>query len=126
MASGTFALLFDSDCGFCRWTTDRILAWDRKRRLRPVALQDAEARELLRGMPPQHRMASWHLVTPDGRVYSAGAAVGPLLRLLPGGTPLAVFADGFPRTTARAYAAIARNRGRLGRLLAGIRKDPGE
>jgi predicted DCC family thiol-disulfide oxidoreductase YuxK len=126
MASRTFALLFDADCGFCRWATDRILAWDRGRRLRPVALQDAEAGELLRGVPYERRVASWHLVSPEGRVYSAGAAVGPLLRLLPGGTPLAAFADAFPRTTARAYAAIARNRGRLGRLLARIRKDPGE
>jgi predicted DCC family thiol-disulfide oxidoreductase YuxK len=125
MASPTFALLFDADCGFCRWATDRILAWDRRKRLRPVALQDAEAGELLRQMPPERRMASWHLVTPGGRVYSAGAAVGPLLRLLPGGAPLAVLADASPRTTSRAYAAVARNRGRLGRLLARTRKGSG-
>ena len=33
-------------------------------------------------------MASWHLVV-DGDVYSGGAAAAPLLRLLPGGRPLA-------------------------------------
>ncbi len=62
-------------------------------------------------------MGSWHLVTPDGRMYSAGAAVSPLLRLLPGGRPLAAVADAFPKTTERAYRWVARHRERLGRSL---------
>jgi predicted DCC family thiol-disulfide oxidoreductase YuxK len=109
-------LLFDSDCGFCRWAVDKVLAWDRRGRLRPVALQAAEADDLLPGLEPEVKMASWHLVTPDRRAYSGGAAAPPLLRLLPGGTPPAALLARFPRLTERAYRLVARNRDRFGRL----------
>ena len=36
------AILFDSDCGFCRWTLGWVLRWDRARRLRPVEIQAPE------------------------------------------------------------------------------------
>ena len=110
-------LLYDSDCGFCRWSVDKVLAWDRRRTLRPLPLQDPEAAGLLPGMDEAERMGSWHLVTADGRVYSAGAAAPPLLRLLPGGrTPAGVLAA-FPRMTNRAYEFVARNRDSFGRLV---------
>ena len=76
-------LLYDADCGFCRWSIDKLLAGDRDRRIRPVPLQSAEADTLLPGMPHDKKMASWHLVTPDGAVYSAGDAIAPLMELLP-------------------------------------------
>src|SRR5262249_60221531 len=31
-------LIYDPDCGFCRWCLGKVLAWDRHRTLRPVAL----------------------------------------------------------------------------------------
>jgi predicted DCC family thiol-disulfide oxidoreductase YuxK len=110
-------LLYDSDCGFCRWSVDKVLAWDRRGRLRPVALQDAQAGALLDGMAAAERMRSWHLVLPDGRLYSAGAALAPLTRLLPGGRPLAVLLSLAPGLTERTYRLVARNRDRFGRLL---------
>jgi predicted DCC family thiol-disulfide oxidoreductase YuxK len=110
-------ILYDADCGFCLWSLHRILAWDRNNRLRPVALQDAEADRLLPGMDERQKMRSWHLVTPDGKVYSSGAAVAPLMRLLPAGTPLAALASTFPRSTESLYRWVARNRGKLGRVL---------
>ena len=110
-------LLYDSDCGFCRWSVDKVLAWDRHRRLRPLALQDSEADVLLAGMDAEKKMASWHLVTADGGVHSGGAAASPLLRLLPGGRPLAALFSAFPGVTERAYRVVARNRDRLGRLV---------
>jgi predicted DCC family thiol-disulfide oxidoreductase YuxK len=110
-------LLYDSDCGFCRWSVDKVLAWDRRGRVRSMELQDPEADSLLGGMDQDVRMASWHLVTPDGRVYSAGAAAPPLLRLLPGGKPLAAVLAAFPGVTNRAYRTVARNRDRFGRLV---------
>lgn len=120
------AILYDRDCGFCRWATDKLLTWDRRRGLRPVALQDPEAERLLAGIPEDQRMASWHLVTPDGRVRSAGAAAAPLLRSLPGGRPLAALAEGFPTATERLYSWVARHRGSLGRFLGteACRVDP--
>lgn len=110
-------VLFDEDCGFCRWAAGKLLAWDRRGRLRPVALQDPEAEQLLVGMDRGRQMASWHLVDLDGRIRSAGRAVAPLLRLLPAGTPLAVVAESFPKTTDRLYDWISRHRERLGSLL---------
>jgi predicted DCC family thiol-disulfide oxidoreductase YuxK len=110
-------LLYDSDCGFCRWSTAKILSWDRHGRLRPVALQEPESERLLPGMDEKTKMQSWHLVTPDGRVWSAGAAFPPLLRLLPGGGPLAALASALPRATERAYRWVSGHRDWLGRRL---------
>jgi predicted DCC family thiol-disulfide oxidoreductase YuxK len=112
-----WVVLYDQDCGFCRWAMGKLLAWDRRGRLRAVALQAHEVDELLPGLDRHQQMASWHLLTPDGRVRSAGRAVAPLLRLLPGGRPLAVVAESFPRTTDRLYDWISRHRERLGSLL---------
>ena len=87
MAQAT--VLYDRDCGFCRWCLGKVLAWDRRRSLRPVALQSDQGESLLAGMPEAKRLASWHLVDEEGTVRSAGAAFPGLLRLLSGGAPLA-------------------------------------
>jgi predicted DCC family thiol-disulfide oxidoreductase YuxK len=110
-------LLYDADCGFCRWSLAKILAWDRRGALRPVSLQSEEADELLRGMPEEQRMASWHLVDPEGELHSAGAGLPPLLRLLPGGAPAAALAARAPRLTERGYRWVAGHRSLFGRLI---------
>jgi len=110
-------LLYDADCGFCRWSLAKLLAWDRRRALRPVPISSAEGEALLGDLGDQ-RDASWHLVVDGGR-YSAGAALPPLLRLLPGGAPLAWLTARMPRLTQASYSLIAANRGRLGPLLSG-------
>jgi predicted DCC family thiol-disulfide oxidoreductase YuxK len=94
-----------------------VLAWDRRRALRPVALQDPEAARLLAGMGEAERMASWHLIGADGRVVSGGAAFVPLGRLLPGGRPLAALAERCPGAAERAYHLVADHRLALGRLV---------
>ena len=33
-------LLYDSDCGFCRWLVDKVLLWDRRGRVKSMELQD--------------------------------------------------------------------------------------
>jgi predicted DCC family thiol-disulfide oxidoreductase YuxK len=85
--------------------------------VRPLALQDPRAVELLAPMDERRRLASWHLVAPDGTVCSAGAAAPPLFRLLPGGGPLAALTAALPGATEAAYAWIARHRGAVGRGL---------
>ncbi len=110
-------ILYDPDCGFCRVCVALLLRWDRHGRLRPVALTDPEADRLLEGMPEDERMASWHLVTSDGAVRSAGTAFSPLLRLLPGGAPLAGLAERFPRAADRGYRWVADHRTLFGRPL---------
>src|SRR5919204_3956635 len=110
------AILHDRDCGFCRWALALILRWDRRRALRPVALQEPEAARLLAGMPEEERMASWHLAEPMGEVHSGGPAAGPLFHLLPGGPPLAALVERFPRAAERAYRWVADHRSQFGRL----------
>ena len=116
-ASATHAVLYDSDCGFCKWSLDKILAWDRHERLRPVAIQSPEGQELLSEVDPTARLDSWHLVEPGGKLSSAGAGAAPLARLLPAGRPLAFLFERFPRTTDRAYRWVADHRDRLARLV---------
>jgi predicted DCC family thiol-disulfide oxidoreductase YuxK len=110
-------VLYDEDCGFCRWSADKLKAWDRRGALRFRPLQSSEADRLLEAVPHERRTTSWHLVEADGRAWSAGAAVSRVLRALPGGAPLATLAESMPGVTDRLYAEVARRRGVLGRLL---------
>ena len=111
-------ILYDEDCGLCRWVLAKVLAWDRRRALRPVAIQSAEGGELLADLSEEQRLASWHLIR-EGHRYSAGGAFPPLLVLLPGGRPLARLAKGRSGATERAYRLVADNRSAFGRLIPG-------
>jgi predicted DCC family thiol-disulfide oxidoreductase YuxK len=117
MADPEATVLYDEDCGFCKWSLDKILAWDRSRKLRPVPIQSEEGQRLLTGVPEERRLDSWHLVDAGGIVRSAGAAAPPLLDLMPGGRLLAAMGRTFPRATERVYRAVAGNRDRLARIL---------
>jgi len=118
-----WTVLYDADCGFCRWALARVLALDRDRRLRPVALGSAEADELLADMATEQRLASWHLVSPDGARTSGGAAAPPLLILLRGGKLPAAALARAPRLTERAYRWVAEHRSQLSRLVPGSAKQ---
>jgi predicted DCC family thiol-disulfide oxidoreductase YuxK len=115
-APDELAVLYDRDCGFCKWALDKILAWDRNQRLRPVAIQSEEGERLLADIAPERRLDSWHLVT-DGKVQSAGAAAPDLFAALPGGRPLGALLRTFPGLTDRAYRWVAGHRDLLARLL---------
>jgi predicted DCC family thiol-disulfide oxidoreductase YuxK len=110
-------LLYDGECGFCKWMLAAILGWDRRRRLLPVALQSNQAGALLGDLDPGERLASWHLVSPEGERTSAGAALAPLLRLLPGGGVPARSLSLLPRLTDRAYGWVASHRVQLSRAV---------
>ena len=110
-------VLYDQDCGFCKWSLDKILAWDRPRRLRPVAIQSEEGDRLLAAVEPRARLDSWHFVSDDGKLFSAGAAAEPLARALPWGRALGAAFGAFPGLTGRAYSYVARHRNRWARLL---------
>jgi predicted DCC family thiol-disulfide oxidoreductase YuxK len=110
-------VLYDDDCGFCRWSAERLRTWDRRRALRFAAIQSDEGQRLLGPVPPSARLASMHAVTADGRVWSAGAAAPVILRVLPGGTLLADLTRRAPGLTERAYRAVSARRLQLGALL---------
>lgn len=112
-----WTVLYDADCGFCRWSLALLLSTDRRRALRPLALGTPEADELLSDLTPEQREASWHLVAPGGRRESAGAAAPSLLRLLPGGRVPAAALAAAPKLTNRAYHWVAAHRSQLSRAL---------
>lgn len=110
----TATLFYDADCGFCRWTIDKFLAWDRKGVLRAVPIQSPEARVALAAIAEERRLESWHLAIGDA-LHSGGDAVAPLARLLPFGLPVALLAGAMPGITGRVYVWVARHRDRLGK-----------
>ena len=119
-------ILYDAECGFCRLAVRWCLRLDRRHCLRPVAIQGAEGQGLLSDLPEEERIASAHLLSPDGTLHSGGAAAAPLAELLPGGSIAARLFLRFPAQTEQAYRWVAGHRVLFGRL--GIRTDtpPGE
>jgi len=114
--AGRAPLLYDADCGFCRWTVAKVLACDRGGRLEAIAIQDPRGASLLRGMPIERQLASWHLVGPGGTTHSAGDVFGPLLQMLGRGFSARV-AAAFPAMVRVGYRAVAGRRGWFGRRL---------
>ena len=115
-------VIYDADCGFCRWTLALLLRADRHRRLRPLALGTPEADALLADLEPEERIASWHLISPDGTRTSAGVALPDVLRLLPGGGRPAAALARIPGPTERGYRWVADHRSKLGRAVPGSAK----
>jgi predicted DCC family thiol-disulfide oxidoreductase YuxK len=111
------SILYDADCAFCRWSLAQLLRLDRRSELRPVPLQQPEADILLSGMAREERLASWHLVDDEGRIYSGGDAFAPLLRLIRGGAPFARVLTAFPFLADVGYRTVAGRRSWLGRLI---------
>jgi predicted DCC family thiol-disulfide oxidoreductase YuxK len=110
-------VLYDEDCGVCRWTADGLRRWDRRGVFTFRSIQAAESEGALDALEPGARYASWHVIERDGRIWSAGAAIPPVMRRLPGGAPIATFAGAFPALTERAYGFVVRHRTGLGTML---------
>jgi predicted DCC family thiol-disulfide oxidoreductase YuxK len=117
-------VLYDGDCGFCRWSADRLRAWDRAGRLAFAPIQTSDG--LLGPVPPEARLATMHAVDTRGRVFSGGAAMSRVLRELPGGGALAAAGACWPDAAEALYGAVAHRRARLGRWLGegACRVDP--
>jgi len=110
-------VLYDSDCGFCKVMLAVLLSWDRGRRLTPLPIQSSSGEELLSGMSPSDRLASWHLIDGAGEVRSAGAGLPVIFAALPAGSAIARLASRFPSTTSLLYEWVAAHRGVLARPL---------
>jgi predicted DCC family thiol-disulfide oxidoreductase YuxK len=94
-----------------------LLAWDRERRLRPLAIQSEEGQRLLADLTPQQRLASAHAIDAAGRRTSGGDALAPVADVLAGGRPLAAVARRAPRLARAGYDAIAARRSLWGKLV---------
>jgi predicted DCC family thiol-disulfide oxidoreductase YuxK len=107
-------VIYDADCGFCRWSLAVLLS---VAPARPLKLGTTAADELLADLSMEQRIASWHLVDDSGTRTSAGAALAPALALAPGGRIPASLLARMPGLTERAYRWVAARRGRIGRLV---------
>jgi predicted DCC family thiol-disulfide oxidoreductase YuxK len=110
-------VLYDGECGFCGVILAVLLRWDRANRLSPVTIQSPRGEELLRALPGEERLRSWHLVDAEGALHSGGAGIPVVFDALPWGTPFALVASRFPAATAHGYDWVAGHRVLIGRLL---------
>lgn len=115
-------VLYDHECGFCRWSIGRLLAWDRAGRLRPLPIQSAEGQRLLSDLTPDERLASAHAVDAAGRRVSGGDAIAPVAAVLPGGAPLAALGRRAPALARAAYRVVAGRRSIFGKLISDAAK----
>ena len=115
-------VLYDHECGFCRWSIGRLLAWDRAGRLRPLAIQSSEGQRLLADLTPEQRLATAHAVDAAGRRTSGGDAMAPIAAVLPGGGPLEALARRAPALARAGYRAVAGRRSVFGTLISDAAK----
>ncbi|MGH7539120.1 MAG: thiol-disulfide oxidoreductase DCC family protein [Gemmatimonadales bacterium] len=76
-------LIYDGECGMCRFAVARVRVWDREHRIALVPFQDQQAVARF-GIGLPALAAAMHLVLPDGRVYAGADAVPEILKILPG------------------------------------------
>lgn len=91
-----------------------ILTCDRRRLLEPLPFSDPGADALRGATPPDEWRMSWHLISPEGRIFSGGAAIPVVCRLLPGFGLAGRLSGAAPDVTQGIYALVARNRARIG------------
>jgi predicted DCC family thiol-disulfide oxidoreductase YuxK len=115
--TGSVTVLYDGDCGFCRWLLAWLIRWDRGYRIVVEPIQGPEGSRLLADLSPEQRLRSWHSVNELGNRASAGAAFPAVLQVLPGGGPLARLARSLPRAAEAAYRFVARRRRYWARIL---------
>jgi predicted DCC family thiol-disulfide oxidoreductase YuxK len=112
-------LLYDADCRLCRFAARVVARLDRSRSLALLGLEDPSADPFLEHVSGDERRSSLRLALPDGRMVSAGAAALGVFDRLPATRPLTrsvALLHAQPAAEAL-YAFVARNRGRLGRLV---------
>jgi predicted DCC family thiol-disulfide oxidoreductase YuxK len=110
-------VLYDADCGFCRWAMAWAMRRDHRHLLVTVPIQSPLGSELLVDVPSSDRLHSAHVVSDDGCRRSGGAAAADVLSVLPPTRVLGQLAHSLPRTTALLYGVVAARRQSFGRLV---------
>jgi predicted DCC family thiol-disulfide oxidoreductase YuxK len=110
-------VLYDADCGFCRWAMAWAMRRDHNHVLVSVPIQSPLGSELLVNVIPSDRLRSAHVVLNDGCRRSGGAAAADVLSVLPPTRVLGRLARSLPRTTALLYGVVAARRKSFGRLV---------
>jgi predicted DCC family thiol-disulfide oxidoreductase YuxK len=111
-------VLYDRDCGLCAWAARALRRLDVDRRLWLVPLQEAATR--CDDVPAEGTLLeTMHVRDAAGRWRTGGDAWRRIASEIPVLQPLAVATSVPPldRLVGPAYALVARNRHRIGRLL---------
>jgi predicted DCC family thiol-disulfide oxidoreductase YuxK len=114
---GVVIVLFDADCGFCRWAMAWALRLDRRHLLVAVPIQSELGAELLADLDPSERLSAARVLDEAGRRLSGGAAAAEVLGALAPTRGLARLARRLPGPTELLYGAVAGQRSQLGRLV---------
>ena len=101
-----YLLAFDDRCGPCTRFRNVIGFLDPHHKLDYCGLNVAERSGRLDPVPPSRRHRSFHLVSPDGRVWSGPPALSPLTALLPFGKGLSAAMEFPPVSSAAAFAYV--------------------
>jgi predicted DCC family thiol-disulfide oxidoreductase YuxK len=116
-------VLYDADCGFCRWAMAWALGHDPRRALVAVPIQSQLGAQLLEELSPSERLDAAHVVRDDGGRESGGAAAAEVLGALPRTRALGRLARRLRAPTAALYGLVAAHRHGFGRFVgAGARR----
>jgi predicted DCC family thiol-disulfide oxidoreductase YuxK len=110
-------VLYDADCGFCRWAMAWAMNHDDRNQLVPVPIESELGGELLDDLEPTARLRSAHAIADDGKRRSGGAAVAAVLGLIQPAHLGARLARGLPRITNLLYGVVAKQRVGFGRFV---------
>ncbi len=110
-------VLYDADCGFCRWAMTWAVRRDLHHVLVTVPIQSSLGSELLADIAPSERLRSAHVIRDDGCRRSGGAAATDVLSVLPPTRTLGRLARRLPIVTALLYRGVAAQRKSFGRLV---------
>lgn len=110
-------ILYDGECGFCRWTTAWALRRDRHDVLAVAPIQSPTGATLLADLAPTERTRSVHVVHADASRDSGAPAVLAVLSALPSTAPLARLLAAWPRGIGLGYRLVAGHRREVSRLV---------
>ena len=105
-----YSLVYDSDCGPCTRFRNAVGFLDAKGRMEYMGLEEAEGAGKLDPVEKERRWASFHLVSPEGDVWSGASALPRVAALLPCGGPVSAFLGSRPvfPVASFVYSALSR------------------
>jgi predicted DCC family thiol-disulfide oxidoreductase YuxK len=110
-------VLYDDDCGFCRWSMAWALRHDDGKRLIAVPIQSPLGAELLAELDEHERLRSAHVIDKRGARRSGGAAAADVLSALAPTRALGRLANLAPAPTSLLYGFVASHRHGVGRFV---------
>ncbi len=110
-------VLYDDDCGFCRWSMAWALRHDAGEQLVAVPIQSQLGAELLADLDEGERLRSAHVIDEHGARRSGGAAAADVLSALTPTQALGWVANRVPAPTSLIYDLVASHRYGVGRFV---------